>query len=103
MREMILYLLLGCLLLGCSRAIYGVPAERWARMSETEQAAAIDRFNRQQTINAETRRQAEIAEQQAEAARQEAHEFERECQAIEASGERSERCQKIRRQRVIWP
>jgi hypothetical protein len=103
MRVIILGLLLGWVLLGCSRAIYGVPAERWARMSEAEQAAAIDRFHRQQAIHAETRRQAELAQQQAEAARREAHEFERQCQERAANGETSEHCQKIRRQRVIWP
>jgi len=66
-------LLSGIVLTSCggSRAIYGVPAGQWERMNEAERQAAIERFNRQASINAQTRIQAEKAKQEAiELARQ---------------------------------
>ncbi len=103
MRLLLSFALLCLALSGCSRAIYGVPEEQWQQMSEADRARTIERFNQQEAIYAETRRQAELARESAEKAKQEAYEFERKCKEIEQSGETSAECQKIRRQRVIWP
>ncbi len=61
----------GC---GGSRAVYGVPAELWERMNESERQTAIERFNRQEKINAQTRLQAEKAKKEAEEIAKQCHE-----------------------------
>ncbi|EIJ42438.1 hypothetical protein BegalDRAFT_1557 [Beggiatoa alba B18LD] len=85
------------LLTACSRAIYGVPAEQWEQMSETERQVTIDRFERQEAINAQTRAQAEATRKAVEKARAEAKEFERQC--IESKEQTEEECRKLTRTR----
>jgi len=76
MKKIIMLLLISIILSNCggSRAIYGVPAEQWERMDETERQATVELFNRQEAINAQTRVQAEKAKQEAEEIAKQCHE-----------------------------
>ena len=93
----IFLLLVGMAMTGCgiTRAVYGVPEEQWARMNEQERQATIERFKRQQEINAQTR-------EQAEKAREEAEEFASQCHD-EHNLPVPEKCKVISRHRVWFP
>lgn len=82
-------LLVNC---GATRAIYGVPQDKWEQMSEPERQAAIERYEQQQAIYAETRNQAEKA-------RQEAEEFAKKCHETNDAGDTSGECEVITRRR----
>ncbi|MEK7992125.1 MAG: hypothetical protein VSS52_014025 [Thiotrichaceae bacterium] len=81
-------LLISC---GATTAIYGVPQDKWEQFSEAERQTAIERYEQQQSINAETRNQSELA-------RKEAEEFAAKCRNNEA-GDKSGECEVITRRR----
>lgn len=97
-------MIVGC---GATRAIYGVPSAQWARMSEPERQARIERFERQQEINAQTRIEAEKTTEkihtQAEQIQEETEEFVRQCYETEDDLSNSEKCEVITRRRVWLP
>jgi len=88
-------LLLLCFVLascGTTRAIYGVPADKWSQMSEPERQAAIVRYEQQQAINEQTRQQAEKAQQEADA-------FAKKCHETNEAGDTTGECEVITRRR----
>ncbi len=84
----IILILISC---GTTRAIYGIPEDKWQQMSESERQAAIEQYEQQQIIYAETR-------EQGEKARQEAEEFAAKCHDTEAPDE----CEVITRRKFGW-
>ncbi|ALG66826.1 hypothetical protein [Beggiatoa leptomitoformis] len=90
----LLYCLSAC---GISQAVYGVPEKQWETMSETERQITIERFNRQEAINAETRVQAEATRKAVEKARADAQAFEQQC--LETHEKTAEECHVITRTR----
>jgi hypothetical protein len=91
--------------LGCSRAIYGVPAERWQTMTESERQTAIETFNRDETRYAQTREQAKQARHDGERARKEAEFWQKHCRQLEETAPEALKikCKKITKRRVILP
>jgi hypothetical protein len=89
-------ILISWLLINCSatKAIYGVPQEKWEQLSEQERQAAIERYEQQQAIYADTR-------EQAEKARKKAEEFAAKCHETNEEGETSGECEVIRDRRWI--
>jgi len=78
----IIILLIALTSCGGMRAIYGVPEDKWVTMTESERQAAIERFEQEQIINAQTREQAEKAKQEAEEFERQCHEDEEKCRVI---------------------
>jgi hypothetical protein len=68
-----------------------MPQDKWEQLSEAERQATIERYEQQQSINAETRNQADKA-------REEAEEFAAKCRENEA-GDKSGECEVITRRR----
>ncbi len=81
----------------CTQAIYGVPTEKWEKMTETERQTIIERFKQQEVINERTRKRAEIIKYQGDKAREEAKEFERKCR--ENGTMTAEKCRVITRRK----
>ncbi|WP_353571253.1 hypothetical protein [Candidatus Albibeggiatoa sp. nov. BB20] len=82
-------LLISC---GATTAIYGVPQDQWEQLSEVERQTAIERYEQQQSVYANTRDQADNA-------RKEAEEFAAKCHETNDAGDKSDECDVITRRR----